>query len=325
MFNRIEQSAVFIDLQEQFQTNDLLQWIENRAEELSVLGETHSGKIIFTHALRDACKVVDIISGKIGSRAQILSEGDRFRILFRPQLTEDARRFAIAHEIGHTIWFKPGSRKDSRTSTIVGHNDYILEGLCDYFAGALLMPYNPVLAILEANKHYKDGVPIPPLHLIKDLAVKFHIQERIVAWRLLMLGNFGELIILGARDRTSRNGPLFTSPINRPEWETLWYTTGSLFSKIRTVKGYAVPFNTRRRLPPEMIPDSANRVIQTCYLDHRWWLGLKPLPTKEARRSLKHISREKEVYLGHALLNENFLYLALPMDQKKVEVESHTL
>jgi len=309
----IEKSAIFRDLKKQIQTNDLLQWIETRAKELSELGKTRTGEIIFTQKLRDACKIIEIIAGKLGSRAQILVERDGFRIIFRPQLTEDARRFAIAHEIGHTIWYRPESGATFRSPTSVAHNDHVVEALCDYFAGALLMPNSAVLSILEANKKFKDGILVPPLHLIKQLAKKFNVQERIAAWRLLLLGNFGEHIILCARDKSNRNGRLFKIDDKRPEWESLWYTTGDLFSKIRTVKGYAVPFNTKRRLPQEMIPIVANSMTQTINLDNRWWIGLKPLPIKEARRSLKYIRNKKAVRLGHALFHEHYLYLALPV------------
>jgi Zn-dependent peptidase ImmA (M78 family) len=309
----IEQSVIFRDLKKQIQTNDLLQWIETRAEELSDLGKTRIGEIIFAQKLRDACKIIEITAGKIGSRAQLSVEGDGFRIIFKPQLTEDARRFAIAHEIGHTIWYRPRSGTTFMSPTIVAHNDYVVEALCDYFAGALLIPNSAVLSILEANKQFRDGILFPPLHLIKQLAKKFNVQERIAAWRMLLLGNCDEYIILCARDKSNRNPRLFKIADKQPEWETLWYTTGNLFSKIRTVKGYVVPFNTKRRLPQEMIPTVSNGMGQTINLDNRWWVGLKPLPITEARRPLKYIRNKKALRLGYALFHENHLYLALPM------------
>ncbi len=315
-----EDSFVLEDLSARVQANNLLHWIEERAEELSLLGRIANGGIEFSRELRDALGIKAIVPDDIKSRAQISSDDGGFVVRYRRSLTVDAQRFAIAHEFGHTLWFAPGKGTENLTSATVGQGDHVIEALCDYFASALLVPHTAVSNACRSARATGGAFAAPALGLVPQLATTFRVTERVAAWRLLDVGNYPSLAIVSARKTSVCCQPSFAAVEksssekegNRSKWSCRWYAIGGLFPKVRTVEGYSVPFDTRRIIPQEMIPRTVGTDSRFCDLDSRWWTGVRAQPSKEASRPLQQrLSGPKRV--GQILRNGDTLYVTLPI------------
>jgi hypothetical protein len=151
--------------------------------------------------------------------------------------------------------------------------DSNMELLCDYFAGALLVPRKALMKYLENDNLFKKG--IPPVHLIREISRNFVVPERIAAWRILLVGEFRNTTVISVRDLSMRAGPLIPKNRYLPDWETNWYTMGSVGSKGGCVRGYTKPFETHRKIPKEMIPKNIEWFPKNVDLDCRWWEGIR--------------------------------------------------
>ena len=320
----LDTSPVVMELASRVGRGDLFEWLEEQAQGLARLGRAADGTVRIGRALQRACRVTSVTPGRMSARAELRVDDDCFSIVFNPILSADVQRFSIAHEIGHTLWmeFVPGEAPRDRY-TGVGHNRTI-EMLCDYFAGALLMPRGDVENVLRFHRESRVKRRRSfeeeqcPLELVPMLAQRFCVQRQIAAWRLLLVQRLSSWAIVRAQDRfTKWSLPLLALERQRNEaWETAWYETGSVRRKRSIVEGYRVPFDTRRRIPIEMVPAdlAAEALLQK--LDSRWWDGVEPEPAASASRPFRRRQGKRDV-LGLAARIGNSVYVAVDREARR--------
>src|ERR1700737_4208792 len=127
------------DLQTRLGTDDLLAWLDAEADQLSSEGRIPAGYIHFSEPLLQKRKIRRICEAAVVGKACIKpSQDEYYEITYNPILSHHALRFAIAHEIGHTYWFKPGggAKPLSPLQRRLG-SDPDIEDLCNRFAESL--------------------------------------------------------------------------------------------------------------------------------------------------------------------------------------------
>ena len=146
-------SPVVLELASRIGRSDLFEWIEEEARNLATLGRAPDGTVTIGRTLQRARGVTTVTPRRMSARAELRSDGDGFAIAFNPALSAEVQRFSIAHEIGHTLWIGsvPGQTLRNRDTTS-GQSGRTIEMLCDYFAGALLMPRDDVQGILRSHR-----------------------------------------------------------------------------------------------------------------------------------------------------------------------------
>lgn len=298
-------SAVLEQLEARSEGRTVFEWLEDKAEELYALGADAGGKVQFTSALRQACNISAIRTGAVTARAQIATVGTSYVVSFNASYSPAARRFAISHEFGHALLASLSRGAEFGLEAKLRQPDRTIEAMCDYFAAALLAPRVALVHTLSRDSMSRSR---PSLHLVRDVAQRFDIQERIAAWRLLLVAGLSEWSVLRVRS-AAETGPLLRDAA-AAAWKTVWYVSGDLTRKPSVVKGYDVPFRTHRRIPTDMIPPEVGATTMAVSLDGRWSDGIRPQPTEDARRPMK-TRRPLPSRSGHAALLDGSLYVAL--------------
>ena len=305
---------------------DLLKWIEERAATLANLGRTREGAVQVNRRVRDACRVDSVRPDSMTARAELKADGTRYAIRFNRVMSQEVQRFSIAHEIGHTLWISEAAgRSIPGPSGTVGVRDETIEMLCDYFAGAFLMPVHDVKQLVrehvarrasggedEGGREFEC-----PVELIPSLAGRFKVQRRIAAWRLLLVQELDSWAVIRVERSHVRLGGLpFWEEEQEPEtWEATWYETGTAQRKLQTVDGYAVPFGAgRRRIPADMMPAEPYEDARPQLLDSRWWDGVKPQPAGQAKVPFR-LRKAAEPRVGVAARTTESMYIALNRGQ----------
>ncbi len=313
--------ALVRDLEVLLDTNDLLDWLDRQAERLAELGFTRGQGVRFNAALQKARNIEYISPGSIiGEHACIISGMNGYVIHYNDKIPRDRRRFAIAHEIGHTFFFdsrelgKPISRLQINAS-----NAATIEHLCDFFARALLLP----------RRHIEDAVgksgdfTVPPLHFVPALAREYQVAEQAVARRLLYQLFPRRVAIL----RLRKHAVLVKGQPAVGTWKISWCAVPWDLRKANSVAGIRIPFRTSsREIPNEMVPDRLTRLTEHCKLDGRWWEGLTAQGKEESRTPFKSRSPKvvgdafiyrTELSEGPSLYEQpavtEIVYLALPL------------
>jgi IrrE N-terminal-like domain len=96
---------------------------------------------IFNLATRKGLKVVEDLSGATCQEGQLVPVASGSRVRLRSTAAEARKRFSLAHEIGHTFFYKDegvGPRHVIGVLNAAERNAE--EGICNLFANALLMP-----------------------------------------------------------------------------------------------------------------------------------------------------------------------------------------
>jgi Zn-dependent peptidase ImmA (M78 family) len=83
----------------------------------------------------------------IGSGA-LIKQGESLQILCAPDLSQERRRFTIAHELGHVVLARRGEKPVRQSRE--------LERLCDMFAAELLMPTATFIQAVGRVVHVQD-------------------------------------------------------------------------------------------------------------------------------------------------------------------------
>ena len=314
------ESAVIRELASRVGGGDLFEWIEERAGQLAALGRTAKGTVQVSRRLRNVCGIESVTPEAMSARAELKTSGERYAIRFNRALPREMQRFSIAHEIGHTLWVnEAGGGSGEDLATIVGFHNRTIEMLCDYFAGALLMPVEDVkrFVVRHAARNADRGRASDelecPLELIPRLADVFGVQRCIAAWRLLVVQKMTSWAVIEIRTRHSGLGelPFLDEGSERRMWETCWYETGTVRRKLATVEGYGVPFGAaHRRIPGDMVPDELTGETRKRLLDARWWDGVRPQPRSQACVPFR--LRETEgPRMGLATRLEDAVYIAV--------------
>lgn len=99
-------------------------------------------------------------------------------IIFKRGLSEEEKRFAFVHELGHII------NGDTMPATRpLGKNKDYREQLADYTAAALLMPKNEVYKYLQDN-NYSTGSSKNRVRIVKKLRKQYNVSEMMVLRRI---------------------------------------------------------------------------------------------------------------------------------------------
>ena len=315
-----KESAVIRELAGRVGGGDLFEWIEDRARQLAALGRTAKGTVQVSRRLRSVCGIESVTPEVMSARAELRTDGERYAIRFNRALPREMQRFSIAHEIGHTLWVSGalgGAGGD--LATLVGLRNRTIEMLCDYFAGAFLMPVEDVKRLVDHHAARNVGGGRAgdelecPLELIPRLADLFGVQRCIAAWRLLVVQKMTTWAVIEIKRRHSGLGELPFRELRRERrmWETCWYETGTVRRKLATVEGYQVPFGgAHRRIPMDMVPDELTGETRQQLLDSRWWDGVRPQPRTQACVPFR--SREaEEPRMGLATRLDDAVYIAV--------------
>lgn len=302
------------DLQLRIGTSDLLEWIEAEADVLSQLGARPSGYIEFTKSILSSRSVKGIHRERVTGRACIRpADNGLYTIYCRKDLPDSVARFAIAHELGHTLWFAPGGKAKplSPMQSKLG-TDTTVEYLCNRFAASLLLPRTRMRELLSVGASPESVCANAPLHLIPIVSSKFRIAERAVARRLFFEISRRNVAIVRIRKAQC----LKTNGAGEPStnrWVTSWCVFSDDAYRREEISGFRIPLTGSARLvPPGMIPDTTTRGTFAVKLDGRWWDALKPKPIDSAKIPFERLPSLPARH-GYACRVGDRLYIAIPL------------
>lgn len=301
------------DLEAKLHTNNLFSWIDEEGERLASFGLTKRGSVEFTSELMRERKIIDILPGNIIKEdACIIPKKDHYIIYYKKGLPLHRRRFAIAHEIGHTYWFRPDGGKNplspiqQKISSFNSRQN--IEYLCDRFAAALLLPYQHLLLSLN----YLQDQTIPPLHLIPRLAKDYCVADQAVARRMFFQLFQRKLAILCIRKEMPLALPLVPMNQRTYSWKVSWCALPAELHQHGTIAGIKIPLkSSARTIPEEMIPKISEGGTMAYALDGRWWDGIQGQPKMKSRITFKKLP-SKSPKEGYASLCGDRIYIALP-------------
>ena len=277
MRDLVLRQPVVCDLQRQIGCEDLLEWIEAEAMRLARLG-SQGGPVRFTEELlksRGIRRVIRDSSGHMSDEAAIEFEGSAYLIRYAAPLRSTRIRFSLAHEIGHTFL---ADRRGRPISALQYGTDPTVESVCDFFARALLMPRDKLIARLEWLSPGKRSVP--PLHLVPRLATEFDVSEQAAARRLVfdLFPDFIAVICI-----TNRDPHAF-------RWRTTWCASAGGDDLPRS-SGWRIPLDTNgRKIPEKMVPDVESGIAVPVAVDGRWRDSCRPKTLAESRVPLSELA-----------------------------------
>ena len=234
---------------------DLFEWVELEAIRLARLGSTNGCVRLAGELLRSRgiTAVVKSGSNRLAHDAVIEFGGSAGYVIRYLTTTSTRIRFSVAHEIAHTYFTdvdgRPLLRLEHRT-------DPTVESVCDYFARALLLPRDRLVARL---KTLAGQELLPSLHLVPQLAGEFEVSEQSVARRLvfdLFEGFFAAVCITRREERTG--------------WQTTWCAPLGDFDLPKS-SGWRVPLDSNgRKVPHDMVPRCEHGRTAVTPVDGRW-------------------------------------------------------
>ncbi len=284
------------DLQGRLGTENLANWIDLQADLLSSDGRVAAGYIHFSPELLEKRRIKRICEAHVAGQACIRpAQGDYYEITYDPKLSVPALRFAIAHEIGHTYWFRPGggAKPLSPLQRRLGR-DPDIEYLCNRFAEALLLPLSAVRS-LENHYGYDE---VPSLQAIREISGRFKLSEQAVVRRLFAVSGLLEGSIICLRKLTQK-------------WVTQWCVTSDRNYEDRCPSGFRIPLFGKKTVPDDMLPEIPEGGTHPLALDGRWWQALKLVPSGVARTQFRSMPKGK-IHQAFACRVSDVIYIALP-------------
>ena len=264
---------------------------------MSNKGRSTAGHIHFSTPLLQSRKIRQIAEARIVGRACIRpSLGEYYDISYNPKLSIPALRFAIAHEIGHTYWFRPGggAKPLSPLQRTLGR-DPDIEYLCNWFADALLFP----LDVVRASRSHFESTKALPLDLIPTLGAKLRVNEKTVVRRLFFRSEMMLTALVCLRSTENEH------------WKTQWCALSNNSYEDHVASGFKIPLLSKRVIPQQMIPDVSEGQCEAFDLDGRWWAGIKQVPLAIARIPFAQIPQGTP-RKGFAHRMNDRIYIALP-------------
>ena len=260
--------------------------------QLASLG-SQGGPVRFTEELlksRGIGRVIRDSSGRMSDEAAIEFEGSAYLIRYAAPLRSTRIRFSLAHEIGHTFL---ADQKGRPISALQYGTDPTVESVCDFFARALLMPRQLLIARLEWLSPGKWSVP--PLHLIPRLATEFDVSEQVAARRLVfdLFSDFISVICVTNRD---------SYPFG---WRTTWCASAGGDDLPRS-SGWRIPLDTNgRKIPDKMVPDVGAGIAVRMVVDGRWRDSCRAKTLADSRAPLSSlaVSSQSPAVVARVLLD----------------------
>jgi hypothetical protein len=285
------------DLAQRIGTANLLEWIDRTAETLAEFGKINTGLVWLTDSLLRARRIVAVEQGELAGHARITWRGDGYLITCRRGLPEVDRRFAIAHEIGHTYWFVDGTTRPLSPSQMDVGRDQTIETLCNRFAAALLLPRRWLENWLLRHDWTQRS---PRLELIPRVASLLGTPERAVAKRVVheIHGRDCAIICVQKTRQTAR---------------IMWCVLPHHRKTLGDIAGMRIAMRTYRKvIPTDMIPNAVEQLTTTASLDGRWWTGVMAVSDEEAGVQFARLA-PREPRLGSVAKHLDRLYVALPL------------
>lgn len=316
MEERFLDSHLIRDLELRLGVSDIFSWIDNEGQHLAEYGMCSHGCVEFNDKLKKECNISNIKmipNGIIGEDACIIPKDEQYQILYKKGLPSNRMRFAIAHEIGHTYWFRNSGNTFyiSPLQTTIRHNSSI-EYLCDRFAAALLLPKKDIIKWLEINNILND-MSIPPLHIVQAIAKRYRVADQAVARRLFYHLFPRKIALLAIKKNIVIQSLLEDEEDDNPKWRVVWCALPADIQQCELSSDIKIPLRTSGRIiPDEMIPDVSEGITSICDLDSRWWYGISGQLKVNSRVAFKKIPYmgNKE---GYACISGNIIYIALPL------------
>jgi Zn-dependent peptidase ImmA (M78 family) len=306
------------DLSERLGVQDLFQWIEAEAECLGKLGRGRNNVVYFSSQLIRARNVAQVIYKTTVGSACIVPKNGRYLIYVNRLLPPLPKRFAIAHEIGHTYWFAPGgeARPLSPLQWTLGR-DPSIEVLCNRFAAALLLPRSLLVTSLKLTEG--TGAVMPCLADIPKIARAHWVAEQLVARRLFFEMLPSRMAIICLRRDGGQASKTEKAPVG--SWLISWAALpGDPRKAANQEGGVIVAKAPSRRVPSEMLPIEAPDRCGKVKLDSRFWDMIRVVSPSQARVSLKRWARGSDK-VGYFSMVDDRAYLGLPLP---VETDSCT-
>ncbi len=195
--------------------------------------------------IAEELKVRDISFGPIGKDALLIPADTGFKIKIGQELPRTRQRFALAHELGHSLFFNSDEPRPYRPYSRDESSDHE-ERLCDVFAGEILLPEGSL-------KEHIRRAHEPGVDTLLRLARVFDVSAWCLAIRIAELRLWKAAAISWTPDHN----------------DTISIPSGSVVPKLRVAwsaapKGYFVPNG-----------DSAqsSSVIYSCYVSGDRYAG----------------------------------------------------
>lgn len=188
--------------------------------------------------IADELKVREVSFASIGRDALLIPTENGFKIKISSELPKSRQRFALAHELGHTLFFNRDGSRPYRPYSRYEDNG-AEERLCDIFAGEVLIPEH---SLRQQLRHFGE----PKLHKLLDIAKIFEVSVQCLAIRIANLKLWDAAVVNWTPDHTGIVSipNIGSSPKLRVSWEA-------------TPKGNFVPKSDSAK---------ANSAVYICYL-----------------------------------------------------------
>jgi len=137
---------------------------------------------VFRIARGKAVRVSNDLIGGACEEGLLIPEGDGYLVRLRKNSTESRRRFSLAHELGHTLFYKDsGAGLRHQVGVLNTVERSAEERICNLYASALLMPAEHLKARL---KDLPFGQPSRLLDALEGTAREFRVSVQALFRRL---------------------------------------------------------------------------------------------------------------------------------------------
>lgn len=304
--NRKLPPYLLAELQHQLGCADIFGWLEDEAERLAALSAEYSldqvklSREIFAN--RGVLSVRECPG--LNQDACIVPISGGYQIKYRRGIPKHRLRFALAHELGHTLFFAPDGTGRS-LARMQNHEDPSIEALCDFFASALLLPKVRLSKKLADLKPEHGATTDPPLHLIPTLSEAFGVAPQAIARRIVF-------------DFYQSHRTVFSikrmSAAKHDGWRTMWFASVATTPE-HTPTGWRIPLDSNgRKVPAEIIPEIPYGQTVSIMLDGRLSYASTPKSPEISRTPL---SRQAPMEKVEALA----AFVELPGDMFKEMVD----
>jgi Zn-dependent peptidase ImmA (M78 family) len=298
-------TSLLNDLACRLGTSDVFQWIEGEASRLARLGWRSPGVVRLSDKLlhaRGIVKVEPTVSALPRTAFITNNEDGSYTIYYKKSVFGTRLRFAIAHEIGHTLWLRldensKQSRPISPYQQVFG-DDPTIEHLCNRFAAALLVPREPATRIYLGLLDQRIANPLA-LHLIPSLARRFDVDEQLVARRIAFELFPADVILVSLRWKAGK-------------WLTRWVAIAPSFLGQSKELIPAISSSMRRSIPKAWMPDLPPSTTVEVALPSEWNEAFRPhLRGERAKPFIRYTNKAKSPPLkGLAARLGEICYLA---------------
>jgi Zn-dependent peptidase ImmA (M78 family) len=288
-------------------SNDIVKWIEERATQLSSQYWSEGEGMSLSTRFLETMRISQVKSAVIEGSASLRSGLNGYVVLVKSGLPVQTRRFAIAHEIGHTLFLdeKFSSKALSNLQWTIGR-DPTIEHLCDRFAAALLIPLWRLRQSVENS--LLDGIgDVPPFHLVETLSREYRVPEQAM-FRRICYDLYGVKLVAVCLRQRKKNPSL-------ARWLISWCCLPLELQMASQVDGVRIPLKTSGRVIPSVwLPNIRESDHTTyCKLDGRWWSAVRPVSLQESRKSFQTYGPMPDGS-GFACVSGRRFFLGFPQD-----------